>query len=293
MASAMGNPYDSLSNTSSDSMDNSYDSMGNTSYDFGDLPTLLSSNAHIQRQGGQAKLFLGKTLADKQKKGFVDGDRVEYYSKSYSEWVPAIINDVRPNGCLKLLHDDGSVLKNEADPNSVRLAREQGKPGHDKQVKFDISLGDCTLAMSSQAASGIRQANTEQSSSKAIGSKEAYDQQMKFLHSRSEKCDAQLKAHRGGEYDEQMKLLHSRSENSNAQLKAHRGLSEGMAQDQQLELSHLEFRHSLINAKGPDMANPIHSSDELMRQMNFRHGLSSMCDQQLKLDRSLSVGLGS
>merc|ERR1712078_99864 len=129
------------------------------------------------------------------------------------------------------------------------------------QVKFDISFGDCTLAMSSQAASGIRTVNTEQRSSKAIGSKEAYDQQMKFLHSRSENC--------------------------NAQLKAHRGLSEGMAQDQQLELSHLEFRHSLINAKGPDMANPMHSADELMRQMNFRHGLSSMCDQQLKLDRSL------
>jgi len=66
-----------------------------------------------------------------------------------------------------------------------------------------------------------------------------------------------------------------------------------MEHDQQLKFSHLKFRHSLSTAMGPDMANPMHSSDELMRQMNFRHGLSSMYDQQLKLDRNLSDGLGS
>merc|ERR1719160_33545 len=41
------------------------------------------------------------------------------------------------------------------------------------------------------------------------------------------------------------------------------------------------------------MINSMHSSDELMQQMNFRHGLSSMYGQQLKLDRSLSAGMGS
>jgi len=210
MTSGMGNSYDSLGNTSSD-------------HEPEDLPNLLSSNAHIQRQRGQPKLFLSKTLFEKkfhtsaggnisehlvapkgsvsgpaqaialdgttadtaaEKKGFVDGDRVEYYyksPKSYGRWIPAIISDVRPNGCLKLLHDDGFVLKNEADPNSVRLAREQAKQGHDNQPKFDTSLGDCTLSMCSQAASGIKQENIEQSSSKALDSKEAHDEEMKFL----------------------------------------------------------------------------------------------------------------
>merc|ERR550514_1344987 len=75
-------------------------------------------------------------------KGCVTGARVEYYSKSYGEWVPAIIGDVRPNGCLKLLHDDGSVLKKEADPHSVRLATEEANQGCDKQAQFNRSLSD-------------------------------------------------------------------------------------------------------------------------------------------------------
>merc|ERR1712139_503930 len=125
-------------------------------------------------------------------KGFVDGDHVEYYSKSYGEWIPGIISDVRPNGCLKLLHDDGSLRKNNADPNSVRLAKEQTKQGHDNEPKLDTILEDCTLAMSSQAGSGIKQANAEQSSMKTLGSKEAHDQQLKFLHSLIEKRMADL-----------------------------------------------------------------------------------------------------
>jgi len=327
--------------------------------DYGSLPTLLSSKAfstekHSVLPGGNSSKPLAapkggasgpaqtivlkstttdsaekkeeekQVKADAEMKGFAAGAHVEYYSKSHGEWIPAIIGDVRPNGCLKLLHDDGSVLKKEADSNSVRLAREQAKQGYDtriarpssqlgflarsclirddeqakfntslsdpssqlgflarsclirddEQAKSNTSLSDRTLAMCSRAASegydeqakfntglsvlaGIKQVNAEQSSSEALGSKEAYDQQMKFLHSRSEKC--------------------------NAQLQIHRGLSEGMAPDQQLEFSHLEFRHSLNKAIGPtiecDMANLMHSSDQLMRQMNFRHGLSSMYDQ--------------
>merc|ERR1712224_887687 len=139
--------------------------------------------------GPAEAMALDSTPADSaaEMKGFVDGDHVEYYSKSYSEWIPGVIRDVRPNGCLQLLHDDGSLLKNNADPNSVRLANKQAKQGHDNQPKLNTIPGDCTLAMSSRAASGIKQANVEQSSMKALGSKEAHDQQMKFLHSFSEK----------------------------------------------------------------------------------------------------------
>merc|ERR1719214_518403 len=101
------------------------------------------------------------TEPNAETKRFVDakhklnGAPVEYYSKSYGEWIPAIIGDVRTNGCLKLLHDDGSVLKKEADPNScvrffgpnsVRLATEQAKQSKDKQGKCNNSLSDRPLA---------------------------------------------------------------------------------------------------------------------------------------------------
>jgi len=211
------------------------------------------------------KLFFGK--ADSGFKGFVDGARVEYYSKSYGAWIPAIIGDVLPSGCLKLLHYDGSVLKMQADRKSVRLASPQAKQGYDKQAKFNTNFEDRTLAICSQAARGMKQVNAKQSSSKTVGSEEAYDQQMEFLHSLSEKC--------------------------NAQLKIDRGLSHDMVHDQHVDLLHLEARHILSTAVGPDMANAMRSSDELMRQMNFRHGFSSMYDQQLKLDRSLSESMSS
>eukprot|EP00971_Amphidinium_carterae_P111179 2202093-Amphidinium_carterae.2 len=42
---------------------------------------------------------------------YVVGAHVEYYSKSYDEWIPATVNAIRPDGGLRLLHDDGSVLK--------------------------------------------------------------------------------------------------------------------------------------------------------------------------------------
>jgi hypothetical protein len=225
--------FEALRATMASAMENSYDALGNTSSDPtpGDLPTLLSSNAHIKRQSGQSKLSHRKDLFVKnshtsvggisseplvtlkgsvsgpaeaialdstsansaaEMKGFIDGDHVEYYSKSYGEWIPGVISDVRPNGCLQLLHDDGSLLKNNADSNSVRLAKEQAKQGHDNQPQLDTILEDCTLAMCSIAAS--------------------------------------------------------------AQVKIHQGLSEGMAYDQQLEFSHLKFCHSLNTAMGPDMA---------------------------------------
>jgi len=228
--------FEALLATMASAMEKSYDSLGNTSSDPtpGDLPTLLSSNAHTKRQSGQSKLSHRKILFVKnshtsvggisseplvtlkgsvsgpaeaialdstsansaaETKGFVDGDHVEYYSKSYGEWIPGIISDVRPNGCLQLLHDDGSLLKNNADPNSVRSAKEQAKQGHDNQPQLDTILEDCTLAMCSIAASG-----------------------------------------------------------SSAQVKIHQGLSEGMAYDQQLKFSHLKFRHSLNTAMGPDKA---------------------------------------
>eukprot|EP00929_Paragymnodinium_shiwhaense_P120472 TRINITY_DN92422_c0_g1_i1.p1 TRINITY_DN92422_c0_g1~~TRINITY_DN92422_c0_g1_i1.p1 ORF type:complete len:821 (-),score=222.45 TRINITY_DN92422_c0_g1_i1:101-2563(-) len=53
---------------------------------------------------------------------FTAGDKIEYYSKSYDEWVAAIISVVRPDGNLKLVHDDGTVLKEQADPSMCRLA---------------------------------------------------------------------------------------------------------------------------------------------------------------------------
>lgn len=55
-------------------------------------------------------------------KGFVAGAKVEYYSKSYDEWIPANVGSVRPDGSLRLLHDDGTVLKESAPRSNCRLA---------------------------------------------------------------------------------------------------------------------------------------------------------------------------
>merc|ERR1719161_1243436 len=136
-------------------MEKSYDSLGNTSSDPtpGDLPTLLSSNAHTKRQSGQSKLSHRKILFVKnshtsvggisseplvtlkgsvsgpaeaialdstsansaaETKGFVDGDHVEYYSKSYGEWIPGIISDVRPNvvcNCFMMMDRFSKIMQ--------------------------------------------------------------------------------------------------------------------------------------------------------------------------------------
>eukprot|EP00928_Gymnodinium_smaydae_P016259 TRINITY_DN16075_c0_g1_i1.p1 TRINITY_DN16075_c0_g1~~TRINITY_DN16075_c0_g1_i1.p1 ORF type:complete len:828 (-),score=195.32 TRINITY_DN16075_c0_g1_i1:134-2617(-) len=60
---------------------------------------------------------------------FHSGAKVEYYSKSYDEWIPAVVGSVRADGNLQLLHDDGSVLKEQADASLVRLAGSGDAPG--------------------------------------------------------------------------------------------------------------------------------------------------------------------
>merc|ERR1712224_45532 len=131
--------------------------------------------------GPAEAMALDSTPADSaaEMKGFVDGDHVEYYSKSYGEWIPGIVSDVRPNGCLQLLHDDGSLLKNNADPNNVRLAKEQAKQGHDNQPKLDTILEDCTLAMCSNAANG---SSAQGKIHRGLSEGMAYDQQLEFSH---------------------------------------------------------------------------------------------------------------
>eukprot|EP00930_Biecheleria_cincta_P022270 TRINITY_DN16279_c0_g1_i2.p1 TRINITY_DN16279_c0_g1~~TRINITY_DN16279_c0_g1_i2.p1 ORF type:complete len:839 (+),score=233.83 TRINITY_DN16279_c0_g1_i2:75-2591(+) len=65
---------------------------------------------------------------------FYAGQKVEYYSPSYAEWIECKIGLVRPDGKLKLEHTDGTgVLKESADPSRVRpfqgaAAKENGKP---------------------------------------------------------------------------------------------------------------------------------------------------------------------
>jgi len=118
------------------------------------------------------------------------------------------------------------------------LAPEQARQNSDSKensetlAKFNPSFSAGAMERYLQAANCITQANSEHSFGE--GSKEAYGEQMKLLHSRSEKL--------------------------NAQLKIHRGLSEGMVQDQQLELSRLKFCHG--KALGRDTTNLMHSSDE-------------------------------
>ncbi|CAJ1402291.1 unnamed protein product [Effrenium voratum] len=52
---------------------------------------------------------------------FYVGQRVEYYSPSFSEWIECKIAQVRPDGKLKLEHTDGSgTLKEAAEPSRVR-----------------------------------------------------------------------------------------------------------------------------------------------------------------------------
>lgn len=52
---------------------------------------------------------------------FFVGQRVEYYSPSFSEWIECKIALVRPDGKLKLEHTDGTgVLKEAAEPSRVR-----------------------------------------------------------------------------------------------------------------------------------------------------------------------------
>eukprot|EP00927_Polykrikos_kofoidii_P039435 TRINITY_DN33824_c0_g1_i1.p1 TRINITY_DN33824_c0_g1~~TRINITY_DN33824_c0_g1_i1.p1 ORF type:complete len:848 (-),score=131.49 TRINITY_DN33824_c0_g1_i1:45-2588(-) len=67
-------------------------------------------------------------------KKFSVGEQVEYYSKSYDEWIPAFVNVVRPDGNLRLLHDDGTVLKEQADPS---LCRQVDAKGGDACVRAD------------------------------------------------------------------------------------------------------------------------------------------------------------
>lgn len=52
---------------------------------------------------------------------FSVGSKVEYYSKSYDDWIPCVVGLIRPDGNLQLKHDDGSVLKENAEQNMVRL----------------------------------------------------------------------------------------------------------------------------------------------------------------------------
>jgi len=56
------------------------------------------------------------------------GCAVEYYSKSRDEWIPAVVGTVWPDGMLRLLHDNGSVLKEQADPLCVRMISRKGQP---------------------------------------------------------------------------------------------------------------------------------------------------------------------
>eukprot|EP00440_Ansanella_granifera_P038484 gb/GFBE01041760.1/.p1 GENE.gb/GFBE01041760.1/~~gb/GFBE01041760.1/.p1 ORF type:complete len:831 (+),score=169.35 gb/GFBE01041760.1/:1-2493(+) len=62
---------------------------------------------------------------------FYAGQKVEYWSPSFSEWIECKIGAVRPDGKLKLEHVDGTgVLKESADPSRVRPV--QGAAGGGK-----------------------------------------------------------------------------------------------------------------------------------------------------------------
>jgi SpoVK/Ycf46/Vps4 family AAA+-type ATPase len=61
--------------------------------------------------------------------GFYAGAKVEYYSKSYNEWIPCVIALVRLDGNLQLKHDDGTTLKDQADQSSVRWPGNQAEGG--------------------------------------------------------------------------------------------------------------------------------------------------------------------
>lgn len=63
---------------------------------------------------------------------FYGGQKVEYYSPSYAEWIECKIGAVRPDGKLKLEHIDGTgVLKESADASRVRPF--QGAAGKEKE----------------------------------------------------------------------------------------------------------------------------------------------------------------
>ncbi|CAK0898423.1 unnamed protein product [Prorocentrum cordatum] len=54
------------------------------------------------------------------------GQKVEYWSPSYNEWIECQISAVKPEG-LKLQHLDGSNLKESADPSRVRPKEDKPK----------------------------------------------------------------------------------------------------------------------------------------------------------------------
>jgi len=288
--------------------------------DYGPLPTLLSHTQNIVKMKGakekanakgaveqsivmeskiaailansaEKKDQKKKTEPNAEMKRFVDakdkltGAPVEYYSKSYGEWIPAIIGDARPNGCLTLLHVDGSVLKVEADPDSVRLASEQAgqnsatleaRQNSATFAKFNSCFSDCALERCSQVANSINQANPQQHFREGLSSEErlkvALDNErvseallsVARLHAQAEVPAEVAKQ----ACDQQMKNLHSLSEKFTTQLRIHRGLSEGMVQDQQLELSQLEFRRNLDKALGRDLTNVMQSTDEQRAAQN-------------------------
>jgi len=73
--------------------------------------------------------------------GFSTGDKVEYYSKSYDEWIPCLVGNIRPDGNLQLKHDDGSVLKDQADPSAVRAAGGSGKNAPEPKQSPNLPRG--------------------------------------------------------------------------------------------------------------------------------------------------------
>eukprot|EP00929_Paragymnodinium_shiwhaense_P029911 TRINITY_DN17052_c0_g1_i1.p1 TRINITY_DN17052_c0_g1~~TRINITY_DN17052_c0_g1_i1.p1 ORF type:complete len:863 (-),score=240.53 TRINITY_DN17052_c0_g1_i1:65-2653(-) len=66
---------------------------------------------------------------------FQVGARIEYWSKSYNEWIPATIGAVRSDGSLRLLHEDGTVMKEAADASACRPSElPSGRSGGSSEV---------------------------------------------------------------------------------------------------------------------------------------------------------------
>lgn len=76
----------------------------------------------VMNNGAPARL-LNKKPASGAGAGFIEGESVEYCSKSAGgKWISCVVYAVQADGSLILHYHDGTILKEGADPASVRKA---------------------------------------------------------------------------------------------------------------------------------------------------------------------------
>ncbi len=79
----------------------------------------------VSNSGAPARLLNKKPVGSNA--GFTEGESVEYCSKSAGgKWISCVVHAVQADGSLILHYHDGTILKEGADPASVRKSAGAG-----------------------------------------------------------------------------------------------------------------------------------------------------------------------